>query len=48
MLREDLKDSDIPHRTHLRNRVMELLQEYLSDLEKELRVCLSVPVIYFI
>jgi hypothetical protein len=38
MLREDLKDSDIPHRTHIRKRVDELLATYLKELEDELRV----------
>lgn len=38
MLREDLKDSDIPHRTHIRNRIMQLWDEYLDRLEEEIAV----------
>ncbi|KAI0042415.1 hypothetical protein FA95DRAFT_1465474, partial [Auriscalpium vulgare] len=33
LLREQLKDSDIPHRTTLRNRIKELFEEHLVTLK---------------
>ncbi|KAJ7137399.1 hypothetical protein C8R43DRAFT_893785, partial [Mycena crocata] len=38
MLRSDLKDSDIPHRTTIRNRIMELWDKHLDRLEAEIGV----------
>lgn len=38
MLREDLKDSDIPHRTTIRARVDETLEIHLKRLEDEMQV----------
>ncbi|KAF9555989.1 hypothetical protein CPC08DRAFT_604475, partial [Agrocybe pediades] len=31
-----LKDKDIPHRTTIRTRIMERLDEYLNELKKEI------------
>lgn len=38
MLRAELKDSDIPHRTTLRTRILERLNEYFEALKKEMAV----------
>jgi hypothetical protein len=38
MLREGLRDSDIPHRTTIRNRVLEMWTEHLKTLELEMKV----------
>lgn len=38
MLRKDLKDSDIPHRTTVRNHIKEIWDEHLSGLEAEIKV----------
>jgi hypothetical protein len=38
MLREDLKDSDIPHRTTIRNRIMEIWDEHLDMLQDQMKV----------
>ncbi|PCH40576.1 hypothetical protein WOLCODRAFT_67316, partial [Wolfiporia cocos MD-104 SS10] len=37
MLREDLRDTDIPHRTTVRERVCAMWAEHLTNLEKELK-----------
>ncbi|KAJ6537037.1 hypothetical protein B0H19DRAFT_1317438 [Mycena capillaripes] len=39
MLREDLRDSDIPHRSIIRNPIMELLDEHLDQIEADIAVC---------
>lgn len=39
MLREELKDSDIPHRTTIRTRIMEIWDEHLDQLQAEMKVC---------
>ncbi|KAK7014542.1 ribonuclease H-like domain-containing protein, partial [Favolaschia claudopus] len=39
MLRAELNDSDIPHRTKIRKRVIEIWDEHLSHLESEMGVC---------
>jgi hypothetical protein len=36
MLRSELKDSDIPHRTRMRESVMEVWEEHLKTLETEM------------
>ncbi|KAJ7185958.1 hypothetical protein C8R46DRAFT_881956, partial [Mycena filopes] len=36
LLREELKDSDIPHRTTIRKRILEVWNEHLDRLEKEM------------
>ncbi|KAK6996199.1 hypothetical protein R3P38DRAFT_2477759, partial [Favolaschia claudopus] len=36
MLREELKDADIPHRTTIRKRILEVWEEHLDSLEKEM------------
>lgn len=36
MLREDLRDSDIPGRTHIRTRVAEVWDEHMAKLEEEM------------
>ena len=38
MLREDLRDSDIPHRTKMRVRVLETWDKHLDKLQDEMRV----------
>ena len=38
MLRSELRDQDIPHRTTIRKRVMEVWDEHLDTLERELGV----------
>lgn len=38
MLREELRDEDIPRRTHIRQRVSEVWEEHNSDLEDEMKV----------
>lgn len=37
MLREELKDEDIPHRTTLRNRILEAWDEYVLSLGKQMK-----------
>ena len=37
-LQQDLKDSDIPHRTTIRNRVKEMWDEHLNVLKADLKV----------
>jgi hypothetical protein len=39
MLRAELKDSDIPHRTKIRKRVIEIWDEHLNTLQEEMAVC---------
>jgi len=41
MLREELRDSDIPRRTHIRTRVAEVWDEHVAKLEREMSVCFS-------
>jgi len=41
MLRQELKDSDIPHRATIRRRIEEIWEEHLKGLEDELKVRLS-------
>ncbi|KAF7358762.1 HAT family dimerization domain-containing protein [Mycena sanguinolenta] len=41
MLRSELKDSDIPHRTKIRQRVMEIWDEHLDKLESEMALAVS-------
>jgi hypothetical protein len=38
MLRKELRESDIPHRTTIRKRVEEVLSEHLDKLEHEMAV----------
>jgi hypothetical protein len=42
MLREELKDKDIPHRTTVRNRILEIWDEHLDQLANEMQVCLHI------
>ena len=39
MLREDLKDDDIPHRTTVCNRILEIWDDHLEQLANEMQVC---------
>src|ERR1700676_5384888 len=39
MLRDELKDEDIPHRTTVRNRILEVWDEHLDHLAEEMNVC---------
>lgn len=41
MLRAELKDSDIPHRTKIRKRIIETWDEHLNTLQREMAVCCS-------
>ena len=41
LLQQDLKDSDIPHRTTIRNHVKEIWDEHLKGLEEEIKVCVT-------
>ena len=53
LLRSELRDEDIPHRTTLRNRITEVFGAYLDHIEKEMKVtgtlinCLVLRFIYF-
>ncbi len=38
MLCEGLRDSDIPHRSSLRARILEMWDEYMDHLTSELKV----------
>jgi hypothetical protein len=38
MLKPDLKESDIPGRTTLHDRILEILEEHLDSLEEEMKV----------
>jgi hypothetical protein len=38
MLRAELKDSDIPHRTKFRKQVIEIWDEHLNTLQEEMAV----------
>lgn len=38
MLRAELEDSDIPHRTKIRERIIEIWEEHLDHLENEMTV----------
>ena len=38
MLREELKDEDIPHRTTVRNRILQIWDEHLEQLSSEMQV----------
>ncbi|KAJ7155918.1 hypothetical protein C8R43DRAFT_884280, partial [Mycena crocata] len=42
MLRAELKDSDIPHRTTIRNRILQIWDEYLDRLEADIAAFLHV------
>ncbi|KAK6969568.1 hypothetical protein R3P38DRAFT_2814139 [Favolaschia claudopus] len=42
MLRSELKDSDIPHRTKIRKRVMEIWDDHLDHLQDEMAVSFLV------
>ena len=39
MLRSELRESDIPHRTTIKKRVEEVLEEHLDQLQKDMKVC---------
>lgn len=41
MLREGLRDEDIPHRTTVRNHILEVWDEHLDNLAEEMQVGLS-------
>jgi hypothetical protein len=40
MLREGLRNEDIPHRTTVRNRILQVWDEHLDTLSGEMKVCL--------
>lgn len=42
LLRQELKESDIPGRTTIRNRVEKAYQDYMQQLEKDIAVCNSI------
>jgi hypothetical protein len=41
LLRQELKESDIPGRTTIRNRIEKAYQDYSKELEAEMAVCSS-------
>jgi hypothetical protein len=41
LLREELKESDIPGRTAIRNRVEKAYEDYMEQLQKDMAVCKS-------
>lgn len=45
ILRNDLKDSDIPHRTTIRNNIQAIWEEYLTMLEDELKVKFPIIIV---
>lgn len=44
VLRNDLKDSDIPHRDTLRARILESVDEYWEKLSAEMNVCFVIDI----
>jgi hypothetical protein len=42
LLREDLRDQDIPHRTKLREEVIKAWQNYFAILKEDMGVCTTV------
>lgn len=38
MLREDLRDEDIPHRTTIRARILQVWEEHLDKITEDLEV----------
>lgn len=48
MLREELKDKDIPHRTMLRKRIDEILEQHLIQLERDMSVCYQASLVFII
>jgi hypothetical protein len=38
LLREEMKDSDIPHRTTIQTRILELLKSHFKTLEEDMKV----------
>jgi hypothetical protein len=45
ILREELEDADIPHRATIRRRILQLWNEQLEMVAKEMQVCFK-PVCY--
>lgn len=41
LLRKDLKDSDIPHRTAIRSHIKTIWDQHLEQLEVDLKVCFA-------
>jgi hypothetical protein len=48
MLREDLRDKDIPHRTKIREAIIVAWKEYFASLKLELAVCATFLVLILI
>jgi hypothetical protein len=46
LLCEDIQDKDIPHRTTMTKRILELQQEYLSHLSTNMLVSYLIYYIY--
>ena len=40
LLRQELKESDIPGRTMIRSRIEKAYEDYLKQLEEEMAVCI--------
>jgi len=40
LLRQELKESDIPGRTTLRNRIEKAYEDHMKQLEEEMMVCI--------
>jgi hypothetical protein len=46
LLRENIQDCDIPHRTTISKRVLELQDENLTDLSAHIQVCDLFNILY--
>lgn len=46
MLREELRDQDIPHRSTLRKRIEEIFDEHLIGLERQMSVSWPAQLIF--
>jgi hypothetical protein len=47
LLRQELKDSDIPHRTHIRDRIMKMWDSHLEQLQSDMEVAFSFFIIIY-
>lgn len=42
MLRKELREEDIPHRTTIRARIIQVWEEHLEELSKGFEVCFII------
>lgn len=40
LLRQDLKENEIPHRSVIHNRIKTFWEEHLTELESDMKVCI--------